>query len=145
MSLAEELHEALVHIAELEAQQAVLVKALKYIAKNYIGTARCVAQQALAAVKPATATPLNIPALLSQCAELAKWRYCMSYNDSYFGEPPGELKRITAEIDRLLPTDLSRETQTQDESDESNFRRLPPEVEEAIDRAAVTPAGEGGA
>lgn len=40
-----------IRIAELEAQQAVLVKALKYIAKNYIGTARCVAQQALAAVK----------------------------------------------------------------------------------------------
>lgn len=35
---------------------------------------------------------------------LVKWRYCMSYNDSYFGEPSGELKRIVAQIDRLLST-----------------------------------------
>lgn len=76
----------------------------------------------------------NIPALLSWCAELVKWRYCMSYNNSYFGEPPGELKGITAEIDRLLPTNLRCRAS----------RILPPDVEEAIDRAASKPAGEGG-
>lgn len=27
-----------------------------------------------------------------------KWRLCMSYNDSYFGEPAGELKRIALEM-----------------------------------------------
>lgn len=33
---------------------------------------------------------------------LTTWQVCMSYNDSYFSEPAGELKRVTAEIGRLL-------------------------------------------
>lgn len=33
---------------------------------------------------------------------LLKWRLCMSYNDSYFGEPAGELKRLTHEIQRKV-------------------------------------------
>lgn len=78
---------------------------------------------ALAEVKKSAYThiPLNIPALLHQCAELAKWRYCMSYDDSYFGEPAGELKRITAEIDRLVPVGLNLGGGVLDNSEESNF------------------------
>jgi hypothetical protein len=33
---------------------------------------------------------------------LTKFRLCMSYNDSYFSEPHGELKRITDEMERAL-------------------------------------------
>jgi hypothetical protein len=39
-------------------------------------------------------------------ARLTTWRSCMSYNDSYFGEPAGELKRITADIDRLVDSSI---------------------------------------
>lgn len=34
---------------------------------------------------------------------LCSWRFCMSYNDSYFGEPEGLLKAIVADMDRELP------------------------------------------
>lgn len=37
-------------------------------------------------------------------AKLVEWLYCMSYNDSYFGEPAGLVKRATAELNRLLPS-----------------------------------------
>lgn len=148
-------HEAryLTRIAELERVQSVLVGAASEMIHNdgSLGTysalklfsAREKLGAALAAAqKPASTTaPLNVPALLRQCAELAKWRYCMSYDDSYFGEPAGDLKRIAAEIDRLIPVGLHRETQTQDDSGESNFRRMSPEVEAAIDRAAQKPEG----
>lgn len=30
--------------------------------------------------------------------KLAQWQYCMSYNDSYFGEPAGLLKQVVAEL-----------------------------------------------
>ncbi len=36
-------------------------------------------------------------------ARFARHSLCMSYNDSYFGEPAGELKRIAAELNRILP------------------------------------------
>lgn len=34
--------------------------------------------------------------------KICAWRYCMSYNDSYFGEPAGTLKSATEELERLL-------------------------------------------
>ena len=30
--------------------------------------------------------------------KLAQWQHCMSYNDSYFGEPAGLVKQVTAEL-----------------------------------------------
>ena len=38
--------------------------------------------------------------LLEDVKQIVKYRYCMSYNDSYFGEPEGFLKAIVADIDR---------------------------------------------
>lgn len=35
--------------------------------------------------------------------KLTQWRNCMSYNDSYFGEPPGLLKQVVGELERLMP------------------------------------------
>lgn len=35
--------------------------------------------------------------------KLTPYRYRMSYNDSYFGEPPGLLKQVVAELERLMP------------------------------------------
>lgn len=35
--------------------------------------------------------------------KLTQWRHCMSYNDSYFGEPAGLLKQVVAELERLMP------------------------------------------
>lgn len=34
---------------------------------------------------------------------LVTWRYCMSYNDSYFGEPAGLVKQVADELERLMP------------------------------------------
>lgn len=34
--------------------------------------------------------------------KLTKWLLCMSYNDSYFGEPKGLVKQVTSELDRLI-------------------------------------------
>lgn len=36
--------------------------------------------------------------------KLTQWMHCMSYNDSYFGEPAGLVKRATAELNRLICT-----------------------------------------
>ena len=33
---------------------------------------------------------------------LAQWQHCMSYNDSYFGEPAGLVKQVTAELVRAV-------------------------------------------
>ena len=38
--------------------------------------------------------------LLEDVKQIVKYRYCMSYNSSYFGEPEGFLKAIVADIDR---------------------------------------------
>ena len=38
--------------------------------------------------------------LLEEVKKIVKYRYCMSYNDSYFGEPEGYLKAVVADIDR---------------------------------------------
>jgi hypothetical protein len=40
---------------------------------------------------------------IREVKKLTQWRFCMSYNDSYFGEPQGLVKRITAQLDRLIP------------------------------------------
>jgi hypothetical protein len=34
--------------------------------------------------------------------KLAQWRHCMSYNESYFGEPHGLLKSAIAELERIV-------------------------------------------
>ncbi len=34
--------------------------------------------------------------------KLTDWLYCMSYNDSYFGEPAGLVKQVTSELNRLI-------------------------------------------
>ena len=38
--------------------------------------------------------------------KLTHWLHCMSYNDSYFGEPAGLVKQVTAELNRLIGTAL---------------------------------------
>lgn len=38
--------------------------------------------------------------LLEDVKQIVKYRHCMSYNDSYFGEPEGFLKQVVADIDR---------------------------------------------
>lgn len=38
--------------------------------------------------------------LLEEVKKIVKYRYCMSYNDSYFWEPEGYLKAVVADIDR---------------------------------------------
>lgn len=56
-------------------------------------------------VTPAVTVDLDrLRRLEQRVAELTKWKHSMSYNDSYFGEPAGLLKQVTAELDRLLPT-----------------------------------------
>lgn len=56
-------------------------------------------------VTPAVTVDLDrVRRLEQRVAELTKWKHSMSYNDSYFGEPAGLLKQVTAELDRLLPT-----------------------------------------
>lgn len=41
--------------------------------------------------------------LTMQCEKVVKWKHAMSYNDSYFGEPAGDLKRIVYEIELSMP------------------------------------------
>ena len=38
--------------------------------------------------------------------KLTHWLHCMSYNDSYFGEPAGLVKQVTTELNRLIGTAL---------------------------------------
>lgn len=38
--------------------------------------------------------------LLEDVKQIIKYRYSMSYNESYFGEPEGFLKATVADIDR---------------------------------------------
>lgn len=60
-------------------------------------------------VKPLYATP-EIPEgyklvpqrLINLCEQFTSWRSCMSYNDTYFGEPEGWLKSIAAEMKRAM-------------------------------------------
>jgi hypothetical protein len=45
---------------------------------------------------------------------LTKWRLCMSYNDSYFSEPRGELKRITCEMEHAVTRSHDRAAEQRD-------------------------------
>lgn len=45
---------------------------------------------------------------------LTKFRHCMSYNDSYFSEPHGELKRITAEFEHAVKRSHDRASEQRD-------------------------------
>lgn len=45
-------------------------------------------------------------ALVSEIEKLSRWKHCMSYNDSYFGEPAGLVKRAVYQLDRLLDRQL---------------------------------------
>jgi len=40
--------------------------------------------------------------LTIQCEKVVKWKHLMSYNDSYLGEPNGDLKRAIYDIDRVM-------------------------------------------
>lgn len=55
--------------------------------------------------KANTAQPLvAIESWQRHAQRLTRWLHCMSYNDSYFGEPAGLVKQVTAELNRLLNT-----------------------------------------
>lgn len=45
----------------------------------------------------------QLASLTVQCEKVVKWKHLMSYNDSYFGEPAGDLKRVVYEIERSMP------------------------------------------
>jgi len=49
----------------------------------------------------------NTMELHELCRQLTQWKHLMSYNDSYFGEPDGDLKRLAYEIDRVLPSNAA--------------------------------------
>ncbi len=45
----------------------------------------------------------QLASLTMQCEKVVRWKHLMSYNDSYFGEPAGDLKRVVYEIERSMP------------------------------------------
>jgi len=42
-----------------------------------------------------------IEEIVQEIAKLGEWKHCMSYNDSYFGEPQGLVKRVAYQLERL--------------------------------------------
>jgi hypothetical protein len=52
-----------------------------------------------APTSPASSESRDIPSTLR---DLLRWRLCASYNDSYFGEPAGLVKRAIADTERWL-------------------------------------------
>lgn len=48
------------------------------------------------------AAVVNIDRIRALHAKLEQWRTCMSYNDSYFGEPAGLVKSVVREMDHWL-------------------------------------------
>jgi hypothetical protein len=66
----------------------------RYKAAN---AARNAAEAALAEMHPQA-----LRRLLELIGDITKHRYQMSYNDSYFGEPAGLLKRTVRDIEKLL-------------------------------------------
>jgi hypothetical protein len=40
--------------------------------------------------------------LETEIRKLTRWKRCMSYNDSYFGEPAGLVKSVAHQLDRIL-------------------------------------------
>ena len=47
-------------------------------------------------------TPDQIKEVKRLVAELEQYRYCMSYDDSYFGEPAGLVKRNIRQLQFIL-------------------------------------------
>lgn len=43
-------------------------------------------------------TEADLRHLRQLVGDIEQWLPCMSYNDSYFGEPPGQLKRTVREL-----------------------------------------------
>jgi hypothetical protein len=39
--------------------------------------------------------------MIVEIRKLAQWSLCMSYNDSYFGEPAGLVKQAVKQLERL--------------------------------------------
>ena len=52
---------------------------------------------------PAAPQPEAQPQWHKPAQRLVQWLHCMSYNDSYFGEPAGYLKQCVNELKHLLP------------------------------------------
>lgn len=44
-----------------------------------------------------------------ELAKLDKYRLCMSYNDSYFGEPVGTIKRVVVELRHCIDAAIAAE------------------------------------
>lgn len=40
--------------------------------------------------------------LIYHASKLIRWLPCMSYNDSYFGEPEGLVKMVTSELQTVI-------------------------------------------
>lgn len=55
------------------------------------------------AAAPAAPQPEAQPQWQLPAQRLVQWLHCMSYNDSYFGEPAGYLKQCVNELKHLLP------------------------------------------
>lgn len=42
-----------------------------------------------------------IEEIQQEIQKIGEWKHCMSYNDSYFGEPDGLVKRVAYQLERL--------------------------------------------
>lgn len=58
---------------------------------------------AMLAAAPAAPQAPAVPQWQEPARRLVQWQHCMSYNDSYFGEPAGYLKQCVNELRHLLP------------------------------------------
>ncbi len=61
------------------------------------------AREVLAAWEAERAAPAEPVAWQKPAENLVRWLHCMSYNESYFGEPAGYLKQCVNELRHLLP------------------------------------------
>jgi hypothetical protein len=76
----------------------------KYADKNGLQyNSLCSMVREAIAAQPAPAAQAD-NALRHEIQKLTHWKHCMSYSDSYFGEPAGLMKRVAYALDRLLPT-----------------------------------------
>lgn len=50
--------------------------------------------------------------------QIVKYRFCMSYDKSYFGEPSGLLKRVCKELDLLIPLGAKTTGDNTDDDDD---------------------------
>jgi hypothetical protein len=62
------------------------------------------AVRVLQAATPAQPAPVQPVEWEHHAKKLTQWLHCMSYNDSYFGEPAGLVKQVTASLNRLIGT-----------------------------------------